>query len=236
MERSFSLEIQFRLAEYSRRDLCLGSNGYLGGVNGEISWKVVRLGVRIPSEAFLSVLRSQSALPEELRDAGRTRDEHGGRAIRNRTVLRFGLAVLSRGDPDSILLVPYEPTYAAWPTIIEKYDDCRLLPFTVVRFCLVPTALPSKCLPSFFPQLFHRSKRVQTNARFPRVIARFVASRDPIVAPERLNLSTIGNILRFRAVPTWNLAEDAARFHEQGSLYPSFQRILIFKSLRRNSF
>lgn len=29
---------------------------------------------------------------------------------------------------------------ATGPAIIKKYDDCRLLPFTVVRFCLVPRA------------------------------------------------------------------------------------------------
>jgi len=33
------------------------------------------------------------------------------------------------------------------PAIIKKYDDCRLLPFTVVRFCLVPRRSPLQLYP-----------------------------------------------------------------------------------------
>lgn len=90
--------------------------------------------------AFLSVLRSQSVQQERSVTRDGREAEHGGRAIRNRTVLRFGLPALSRGD--SILLVPCVRTYVARPTIIKKYDDCRLLPFTVVRFCLVQGPFP----------------------------------------------------------------------------------------------
>lgn len=96
--------------------------------------------------AFLSVLRSQSVQQERSVTRDGREAEHGGRAIRNRTVLRFGLPALSRGD--SILLVPCVRTYVARPTIIKKYDDCRLLPFTVVRFCLVQAPSPS---PHTFP-------------------------------------------------------------------------------------
>lgn len=114
--------------------------------------------------AFLSVLRSQSVQQERAVTRDGREAEHGGRAIRNRTVLRFGLPALSRGD--SILLVPCVRTYVARPTIIKKYDDCRLLPFTVVRFCLVqgPSFPPSYLSTFFSPNSSHDSKRL--NARF----------------------------------------------------------------------
>lgn len=65
------------------------------------------------SRAFLSVLRSQSVQQERSVTRDGREAEHGGRAIRNRTVLRFGLAALSRGD--SILLVPCVRTYIRSP-------------------------------------------------------------------------------------------------------------------------